>query len=816
MNLVKYFVCACLVGGVLVPARAQESTLTVDQIMQDPDKWVGAWPSSPRWSEDGRTLYFDWNPAGLFPGDSLFKVGRGSTEPVMVSPAERRSLEPMFDGWHHGAYVYDRFFDNKVYERDGDLYLYNRATRTTTRLTHTTEAESDPHFLAERMGVVYRRGDNLFVMEPMGGTWQITDLRRGEAPAEAKEPEPLDAFLQAQQERLFEVLRRRKTEREQAEAERERDKAARGLPKPFYVGNRRVEQLRLDPLERYVTFVLVEDPADPRRTSVPEYVTESGYAGAQEARPKVGSPLETRTFYVQDLARDTTYQVDLSQLPGAFDVPAYLREQGVAVDSSRARRFYIYGPFWSPDGRYAVVEVRAMDNKDRWIARLDPATGRLTVLDRQHDEAWVAGPGIEWAMDRSELHWHPQSRWFYFQSEKTGYSHLYRVDVETGEVQQLTSGAFEVSEPMLSRDGRTVFFQSNEGSPFERHFYRMPADGGERTRLTTMAGLNDVALAPDETAMGILHSYTNRPPEIYVHVPSEEPVRVTDSPSSAWRAYPWREGEIIHFEASDGVPVPAQLFVPEQPNGAAVLFVHGAGYLQNVHRGWSSYFREYMFHNLLTDLGYYVMNVDYRGSAGYGRDWRTAVYRHMGGRDLQDYVDASRHLQQTYGIDPERVFIYGGSYGGFITLMALFTEPEHFGGGAALRSVTDWAHYNHPYTANILNTPAEDSLAIARSSPIYFAEGLEDPLLIAHGMVDVNVHFQDVVRLVQRLIELRKENWELAVYPVEDHAFAEPESWADEYKRILKYIKLSVGPREAALEEVPLLKKEEERRSGEE
>src|SRR5690606_25071430 len=151
------------------------------------------------------------------------------------------------------------------------------------------------------------------------------------------------------------------------------------------------------------------------------------------------------------------------------------------------------------------------------------------------------------------------------------------------------------------------------------------------------------------------------------------------------------------------------------------------------------------------------------------------VYRHMGGRDLQDYVDASRYLQREHGIDPERVFIYGGSYGGFITLMALFTEPEHFGGGAALRSVTDWAHYNHPYTANILNTPAEDSLAIARSSPIYFAEGLEDPLLIAHGMVDVNVHFQDVVRLVQRLIELRKENWELAVYPVEDHAFAEPE-----------------------------------------
>jgi dipeptidyl aminopeptidase/acylaminoacyl peptidase len=241
------------------------------------------------------------------------------------------------------------------------------------------------------------------------------------------------------------------------------------------------------------------------------------------------------------------------------------------------------------------------------------------------------------------------------------------------------------------------------------------------------------------------------------------------------------------------VLVPSQLFVPDNPKGAAVIFVHGAGYLQNVHNWWSSYSREYMFNNLLTDLGYYVMNVDYRGSAGYGRDWRTAIYRHMGGRDLQDHVDASRYLVEAFGLDPERVGLYGGSYGGFITLMALFTEPEHFGAGAALRSVTDWAHYNHGYTSNILNTPATDSLAYALSSPINFADGLEDPLLMPHGMIDNNVHFQDIIRLTQRLIELGKEDWELAVYPVERHGFTEPSSWTDEYRRILKLFETTIG-----------------------
>jgi dipeptidyl aminopeptidase/acylaminoacyl peptidase len=256
---------------------------------------------------------------------------------------------------------------------------------------------------------------------------------------------------------------------------------------------------------------------------------------------------------------------------------------------------------------------------------------------------------------------------------------------------------------------------------------------------------------------------------------------------------------VITVPARDGAQVYSRIFRPRdlgaQPNGAAVIFVHGAGYLQNAHRGWSTYFREYMFHHLLASRGYTVLDMDFRASAGYGRDWRTGIHRHMGGKDLTDHVDGARFLAQREGIDPKRIGIYGGSYGGFITLMALFTEPDVFRSGAALRSVTDWAHYNHPYTARILGQPQADSVAYRRSSPIYFAEGLRGDLLIAHGMMDTNVHFQDVVRLTQRLIELGKTNWELAVYPVEDHAFTRPESWADEYRRILELFERTL-PRE--------------------
>ena len=293
-----------------------------------------------------------------------------------------------------------------------------------------------------------------------------------------------------------------------------------------------------------------------------------------------------------------------------------------------------------------------------------------------------------------------------------------------------------------------------------------------------MEGGNEVTISPDEKYFAIRYSFANKPEELYLQENNSDSkaIQITHSTTEEFNAYNWRIPEFITFEAEDGAKLHARLYQPIAPEkqGPAVIFVHGAGYLQNAHKWWSTYSHEYMFHNFLVDNGYTVLDIDYRGSAGYGRDWRTGIYRHMGGKDLSDNVDGAKMLVEKYDISPERIGLYGGSYGGFITLMAMFNNPDVFAAGGALRSVTDWAHYNHGYTANILNTPVEDSIAYVRSSPIYFAKGLEGALLMCHGMVDDNVHFQDIVRLSQRLIELGKENWELAVYPVEAHGFLEP------------------------------------------
>ena len=768
------------------PALAQRtSPLTIEQITQRPEDWIGAWPSEPYWTEAGDAVYFEWNPDGRFPADSLFRVDPAGGTPEAVPAEVRRGLPPRFEGWAaDGRYAPGG--TRRAFVRGGDVYVYDRSTGRTDRVTRTPDRESDPRFLADG-ALVYRQGDALFRLAD-GALAQITDLRSGKEPAE-EAPTDRAAYLRDQQRRLFDVIRERVRLDSLAEAAREREALDADAPPTFYVGDESVGQLSADAGGRFVAFTLSDQP-DPDPTLLVDYVTESGVAAEIEARPKVGTPRVGADLYVQDAVRDTTVRIDLTALPGAFDPSDF---SDAPADSAR---MFLPWIAWSPEPGVAVVDVRTVDNKDRWIARLDAEAGTLTALDRQRDEAWVGGPGISWWGGPSAGGFLPDGR-YWFHSERTGWSHLYAADLARGTVEALTEGPFEVEEATLTADGETWVLETSEGDLGQRQVWAMPnARGGfaQRRQVTEGVGKWDAAVAPDGERLAFLHSSSTRPPEVYGGRLGAEAEQVTDSVEDEWAAYPWREAEIVEIPASDDVRVPARIYRPDEPNGAAVLFVHGAGYLQNAHRWWSGYFREYQFHNLLADLGYVVLDVDYRASAGYGRDWRTAVYRHMGGRDLQDYVDASAWLGDEFGIPPERVAIYGGSYGGFLTLMALFTEPEHFGGGAALRSVTDWAHYNDTYTRNILNTPLEDPEAYRRSSPIEFAAGLEDPLLMTHGLGDDNVQPQDIFRLTQRLIELGKRDWELAIAPVEPHGYVEPTSWADKLHRILDLVEHTVGP----------------------
>ena len=760
---------------------ANSSPLRIPEIMEG-DRFVGFLPQQISWSENNETVYFSWNPE-MDTIRSIFKVNRSGASPEVVSVDELKNRI------ERGTYTRD--YSAKVFVKNGDLFLWESQTNTAVQLTNTIDAERSPQFAKKDTWIVYRSGNNLFAWDRQSGAFtQLTNIQTGNA-RRGTILSDQQQWLDQQQDDLFDVLQWQ--EAQATARQNQRNALAPERPEPFYLGRKRISRIVAGPDARFVAMVLMT-AADSKGTKVPNYVSSNGYIQDLRSRAKVGGPQNTYSLHLYDRLRDTFYRVSHHNLPGIYDKPAYLREyhsgEKPYVDTfASPRPVNFTQPIFSESGQ-AVLVVRSQDNKDRWIVSLNPETGTLKSLDHQRDDAWVAGPGIGWSFAGGTLGWMNDGKTVYFQSEETGYAHLYLMNTETGEKKALTQGAFEILSARLSRDGKTFYVRSNAESPHQQHFYHLRVDDAKMVKITDQPGNYEVTMSPDESHLAIRYSYSNKPWELFImkNEPQAKMIQVTTSTTQAFQAYPWRDPEIIRFTARDGAQVPARLYRPENavPGGPAVIFVHGAGYLQNVHQCWSSYFREYMFHNILVDNGYTVLDIDYRASAGYGRDWRTAIYRHMGGMDLSDQVDGAKYLTEKIGIDAQKIGIYGGSYGGFITLMALFTEPGTFAAGAALRSVTDWAHYNHGFTSNILNTPVLDSLAYARSSPINFAEGLEDQLLILHGMIDTNVQFQDVVRLAQRLIELGKDNWEFAVFPVERHGFVTPSSWSDEYKRIFK------------------------------
>jgi dipeptidyl aminopeptidase/acylaminoacyl peptidase len=775
----NYLLSLCLITALLsASAQQQRPTLDVPYIMRD--QWIGNSPSRFFWSPDSKTLYFSWNPEKA-DADSLYAISPTEPTPRKLSLAERKATTPP-------RRRFSEDYEQVVFEKSGDLYLREVGSGKERPLFLSQDRERLLRFEKGEQALYFSRENNAFRLDLRSGLIeQLTDFRKGKGEKEDKAATGNQAWLEQEEMGLIGVLKERKEKSEKRQEAQKKEDPPR--LKPIYFGKKQLENLQISPDGRFVSYWLRKG-AKSDRTKVPSYVVEDAYTRNLKARPKVGSPLDKYHSYLLDRQRDTLLPIIPDSLPGIRKAPDYLVEYGHDGRFRKPKATIIYGPFWSDDGQHAVVVVRSQDFKDRWIARLDLETGLLHNLDHQHDEAWIGGPGIVRWLGPGTVGWMPDDQRFWFLSEESGYAHLYWVEVESGKKKALTKGKFEIYDPRISRDEQSWYFASNAVHSGERHFYQMPLEGGKPQQLTRREGHHDVTLSPDEKYLAIRFSQANQPWELYLqkNEAGADAQRITRSQSEAFLAYPWRTPEFITFKASDGAKVPARLYRPENPEkqGPAVIFVHGAGYLQNAHKWWSNYYREYMFHNLLVDKGYTVLDIDFRASAGYGRDWRTAVYRDMGGKDLSDQVDGAKFLVDKYDIDPDRIGIYGGSYGGFISIMAMCKASDVFACGAALRPVTDWAHYNHPYTGSMLNLPQDDSLAYVRSSPIYHAEGLGGPLLICHGMIDTNVHFQDVVRLAQRFIELGKDDWEVAIYPLEGHGFQEASSWTDEYKRILK------------------------------
>lgn len=790
---------AGLVALVALPAAAQSPvtpSLDLETVMANPD-WIGAAVTTPYWSVDGKSLYYTLKRDGSKVRD-LYRVDAASGQSVKLDAAAQAQAD--------GPVTFDRSHRYATFLRHGDVFLVELASGRRVQVTRTTEAESAPGFSSDGRMLQFRQGNQWYRYDIAAGVTAPAAVLKFADDPQAKQPDALGD----EQLKLFKTLRQLKADKD---ALRENDDALAAAdsgraPKPIWLGDKiDAVDTELSPDGRWMLVVAQpKDYADGKAPQVTHFVTDSGYAEQQETRVYVGrKDPAPQSLLLLDLLNRKSYPLAIENLPGIKDDPlkdlrgktiaalekAGKQDQAKALKAPDVRGVRIIssaddggggGIVWSDDGQNVAVQLRAIDNKDRWIASVDFDKHTLLSQHRLHDDAW-----INWNFN--DFGWLKDNRTLWYMSEETGFSQLYSKPLG-GKAKALTTGKFEASHPQLTDDGQWFYFRSNQVAPYSYDVYRVATQGGESSRVTQYQGMDDFALSPNDQQLAVLHSSPYMLPQLAVQdAAGGAPRELTNTMKPAFTARSWIAPQIVGVPSTHGAgTVWAKYYGPADKAAAAgrpaVIFVHGAGYLQNVTLSWSNYFREQMFHNLLVQQGYVVLDMDYRASEGYGRNWRTAIYRQMGHPELDDLLDGKAWLVKQQGVDAKRVGIYGGSYGGFMTEMALLRAPGEFAAGSALRPVSDWRLYNHEYTSNILNDPQIDPEAYAVSSPIEYADKLQDPLLIQHGLIDDNVLAEDSIRLYQRFIELHKKNFWISLYPLERHSFVHPDSWHDEYRRI--------------------------------
>ncbi|HSN01368.1 MAG TPA: prolyl oligopeptidase family serine peptidase [Rudaea sp.] len=798
------------------PAQAPltSAPLKLEQIMADPD-WIAGQiqvpgefeegGGAPYFSVDGKSIYYKLKRSGS-PVFDLHRIDLAENKDSLVDATAMADA----DGSHT---VYDAGNTHAAFVRNGEVFLRDLRSGATAQMTRDGQRHGDLQFSADGRLLSFHSGDDWFVHDLASGTTAPAAVLKTENDPDAA---PKDDVLRAEQLRLFTTLQKmdkdKKESREHAQAMQRGD--ASRAPLPFWLGDKvKLVDTELSPDARWLLAVTVpKDYERGEQAKLIRYVTDTGYPEFESLRRDAGrNPPPPQTLWLFDLAKHTQAKIDVDGLPGIHDDPlaavraenekagllkapatekadARRSKRGRADKSAKSKKtrdLEIAGIEFSRDGAHAAVQLRAIDNKDRWLVTLDPSHLQLALQQRLHDDAW-----INWNFN--EFGWESDSRTLWYVSEESGYAQLYAKPID-GKARQLTHGKFEVSRPQLSTDGRWFYVRANAEQPWAYDVYRIGIDGGELHRITHYRGLDMFALSHYGSKLLIAHSTPYIPPQLAVVNAdgSGNPHELTDTRTAQYKALDWTAPQYVqvpstHFKGSIWAKFYAPADYDKSKPHPAVIFVHGAGYLQDVTANWSYYFREQMFANLLLQHGYIVIDMDYRASEGYGRAWRTAIYRDMGHPELEDLLDGKAWMVKNWNADPKRVGIYGGSYGGYMTLMALFRAPGEFAAGAALRPVSDWMLYDDGYTSDILNRPQDDPMAYRRSSPIEFAANLRDPLLVCHGVIDNNVMFQDTARLYERLIELHKDNFNLSIYPLDRHGFVNADSWLDEYKRIYK------------------------------
>lgn len=445
---------------------------------------------------------------------------------------------------------------------------------------------------------------------------------------------------------------------------------------------------------------------------------------------------------------------------------------------------------YSPDGETIILDAETLDRHTRKLFRYNINKKSIAEIYSETDAAWYERHGNATRFADSNM--------IIFESEVSGFNNLYFINTDGSGFRKAAGGDYTILESVIDSKEKKIYFTANKETPVEYNIYEIEFDGLDEKKLTSFTGdYEELNISQDGNYLFYKHSYITEPSELYFYnLTDGTEMQITSTVNPKFTAVDWAVPELITFNnEEDGQLIYAYVYKPKKSGPRKkyplICFAHGSGYLQNITKGYSPYGDNFMVNTYLVSQGYMVLDVDFRGSAGYGREFRTKTYRNLGYWEVSDFISGIKYLEKQGIIDRNKVGIFGGSYGGFVTLMAVFQHPDYFKAGVALRAVSSWKNYfysNWWYTLARLGNYYDNNVDefYKLSSPITYADNLQVPLLITHGMLDDNVFFQDMVQLTQKLIELKKD-FEVMFYPREYHSFHIQSSWLDQYKRIMKF-----------------------------
>ena len=461
-----------------------------------------------------------------------------------------------------------------------------------------------------------------------------------------------------------------------------------------------------------------------------------------------------------------------------------------------------YGGLAWLDATHLVFDGQSTDFKKYFIYLADAADGTTRVIHEVNEEKFWSIP--DWGEAGAQPWPSPNGKWIAFLSDQDGWDHLYIMPASGGNAVQITKGHFEAWRPAWSHDSTRIAFDANlEDHPGDRQIgIATIADDPAHATLAYITSDPGTNIEPHwsegDGRLVFQHTDAHNSADLFTigTNPGAQPVRLTDSMPPEIDRTQFVEPQFVHYPGPDGQQVPGWLFVPKNLDRTkkypAILWIHGDGVNQN-YDGWHvqrNYAVYYSIHQYFLQKGYVVFAPDYRGSIGYGRDWRTAVHMDVGGKDAKDAWMGANYLKTLPYVDSSRIGVWGLSYGGFFTLIAMTDQPTLFRAGVDVAGVVDYAmYYSDPYhgdwTASRIGTPEQNPQIYANASPISHIDRLERPLLVLHGTSDVNVPFLESVWLIDEALKKGKGDLvNFMMYPGEFHYFTREHVLRDAWHRV--------------------------------